>query len=74
MGDTGEKIFRIGGVHAGYKFEFRQDGVFLTVYPQTNNEILFELSDMRQILNEYSVDDYDLEALAHAVREAAGLP
>ena len=47
MGDTGEKIFRIGGVHAGYKFEFRQDGVFLTVYPQTNNEILFELSDMR---------------------------
>ena len=73
MGET-TTIARVGGVHAGYKFEFRQDGVFLTVYAQTDSGIMFELSDMRQILADYGVDDYDLELLAHTVREASGLP
>lgn len=65
---------RIGGPHAGYLFEFRQDGVFFTVYPAGMMDMMFELSDMRQILKEYSVDDYDIEKLARTVREAAGVP
>lgn len=65
---------RIGGQHAGYLFEFRSDGVYLTVYPSNEPGIQFELSDMRQILKEYSVEDYDLEMLARMVRETSGHP
>lgn len=64
----------VGGETAGYLFEFKKDGVFLTVYPVAENGILFELSDMRQILKEYDVLDYDIELLARTVREASGRP
>ena len=63
----------IGGIDAGYKFEFRQDGVYLTIYP-SEDELLFELSDMRQILRDYGVLDYDVALLARTVREASGQP
>lgn len=68
----GNMVPHVGGEQAGYLFEFKPEGVFLTVYPTLMSE--FELSDMRQILKEYSVDDYSLEALAKTVREASGLP
>ena len=63
----------IGGVDAGYKYEFRPDGVYLTIYP-SEDELLFELSDMRQILRDYGVLDYDVALLARTVREASGQP
>ncbi len=70
-----EKSFRtLGGKDAGYLFEFTPEGVFLTVYPSTEGDLSFELSDMRQILQEYSVVDYDIALLSRVVREASGRP
>ncbi len=63
----------IGNPESGYKYEFRNDGVYLTVYP-VEDELLFELSDMRQILKDYGVLDYDVALLARTVREATGEP
>jgi len=63
----------IGSPEAGYKYEFRPDGVYLTVFP-VESEMLFELSDMRQILRDYNVLDYDVALLARTVREASGEP
>ena len=50
----------LGGPQAGYKYEFKTDGVYLTIYPAVEGERLFELSDMRQILRECKVLDYDV--------------
>ncbi|MCR5447612.1 MAG: FapA family protein [Schwartzia sp.] len=72
--DENEKISEVGGETAGYLFEFKSDGVYLTVYPNDDNGILFELSDMRQILKDYGVADYDIELLARVVRTADGVP
>ena len=68
------KSAEVGGKSAGYLFEFKPDGVFFTVYPTDDSEMLFELSDMRQILKEYGVVDYDMGELARAVRAADGTP
>lgn len=64
----------LGGSQAGYKYEFRPDGVYLTVYPGVDGERLFELSDMRQILRECKVLDYDVGVLSRTMREATGRP
>ena len=74
MDDEMRAVPTVGGENAGYLFEFTKDGVFLTVYPVAEEGILFELSDMRQILKEYDVSDYDIELLARTVREASGRP
>ncbi len=63
---------RLGGKDAGYLFEFSTEGVFLTVYPVQDGEFGFELSDMRQILQERGVLDYDIVLLSRVVREASG--
>lgn len=62
----------IGGFESGYKFEFRNDGVYLTIYPNSADSLLFELSDMRQILKECGVVDYDVALLSRTLREANG--
>ena len=64
----------VGSKEDGYLFEFKADGVFLTVFPSEDEGILFELSDMRQILKDYGVLDYEIESLARIVREAKGEP
>ena len=64
----------LGGPQSGYKYEFRPDGVYLTVYPSVDGERLFELSDMRQILRECKVLDYDIGVLSRTLREASGRP
>lgn len=64
----------LGGPQSGYKYEFRPDGVYLTVYPSVDGERLFELSDMRQILRECKVLDYDVGILSRTMREASGNP
>ena len=64
----------LGGSEAGYKFEFRNDGVYLTIYPNAADSLLFELSDMRQILKECGVVDYDVALLSRTLREANGEP
>ena len=68
------KSAEVGGRQAGYLFEFKSDGVYLTVYPADDSGIAFELSDMRQILKEYGVIDYDMAELARAIRAAEGTP
>ncbi len=70
-----EKNFpTIGNPESGYKYEFRKDGVYLTVYPVGDEGLLFELSDMRQILKDYGVVHYDVALLSRTVREASGKP
>ena len=61
----------IGNPESGYKYEFRPDGVYLTVYPNEDG-LPFELSDMRQILRDTGVYDYDVALLARIMREAGG--
>lgn len=63
----------VGSKADGYRFEFREDGVYLTVYP-SEDEVQFEMSDLQQILQDYAVKDYDVAELAAAVRAAAGKP
>lgn len=71
MGD--KKSYPIlGGPDSGYLYEFREDGVYLTIYPNTADSLLFELSDMRQLLKECGVLNYDVAMLARTVREASG--
>ena len=62
----------VGGEDAGYLLEFLQDGVFVTVYPSDGTEMLFELSDVRQTLQDNGVIDYDVIELSKIIREAAG--
>ena len=64
----------LGGLASGYKYEFRPDGVYFTVYPNVDGERLFELSDMRQILRDCRVLDYDVGILSRTMREASGRP
>ena len=71
--DNTSSVSTVGSRDSGYLFEFRNDGVYLTVYESSEPGIQFELSDMRQILREFSVDDYNLELLARLVREANGI-
>lgn len=72
--DSNTSVSKVGNRDSGYLFEFRNDGVYLTVFESLEPGIQFELSDMRQILNEFSVDDYNLELLARLVREQSGIP
>ena len=64
----------IGGFESGYKYEFRDDGVYLTIYPAETESLMFELSDMRQILRDCGVLDYDVALLSRTMREASGSP
>ena len=64
----------LGGPESGYKYEFRPDGVYLTIYPSVDGERLFELSDMRQVLRDCRVMDYDVGLLSRTMREANGKP
>jgi len=69
-----QRIRTVGGQEAGYLFEFREDGVYLTVYPNEGDNSLFELSDMQQVLTEYGAAEYDAALLAKVVRSADGKP
>ena len=62
----------VGSKEAGYLCEFREDGVYLTIYPDAADGLLFELSDIRQILHDNGVIDYDISTLSQIVREASG--
>lgn len=72
MGDA-QDYPKLGGSESGYLYEFKDDGVYLTIYPNTADSLLFELSDMRQILRECGVVNYDVAMLARTVREASGI-
>ena len=69
-----KKYPTVGSQDSGYLYEFKEDGVFLTVYPAMELDMMFELSDMLQILEEYSVPNYDIQQLAKIMRECKGEP
>ena len=73
MGDS-DRYPVVGGIEAGYKFEFKPDGIYLTIYPSGADTLMFELSDMRQILRECGIIDYDVALLSRTMREASGVP
>ncbi len=71
----GEKSYpTVGGQDAGYLFAFKEDGVFLTVFENEASDLMFELSDMRQIMRDIGILNYDIEMMARAVREKSGTP
>ena len=43
MAEEGTKEAKVGGQDAGYLFEFKPEGVFLTVYPTAESTILYEV-------------------------------
>ena len=72
--DDHKIIAKVGGSEEGYLFEFCSDGVFLTVYPKSEKGLMFEMSDMRRVLKDFSVDDYHLKLLTDTLKENSGEP
>jgi len=64
----------VGGKEKGYLFEFFPMGVFFTVYPYSDTQILFELTDIQKLLKAYGVKAYEIELLTKTIREALSLP
>ena len=62
----------VGGAEAGYMFEFRPDGIYLTIYPNAAETLMIDLSDMHQILRGCGILDYDVGLLARIMKEADG--
>ncbi len=65
---------KVGGPEAGYMFEFRPDGIYLTIYPNAADALMIDLSDMHQILRSCGILDYDVAGLAQIMKEADGQP
>ena len=72
--DEHKIIARVGGKDKGYLFEFCSDGIFLTVYPKDGIGLMFDVSEMRQVLKDFSVVDYDLRLMTDALKKNDGVP
>lgn len=72
--DGHKVVATVGGRDEGYLFEFCSDGVYLTVYPKDDKGLMFDMSDMCQILKEFSVETYDLRLLVDTLKENTGVP
>lgn len=72
--DEHKIIARVGGKDKGYLFEFCSDGIFLTVYPKDGTGLMFDVSEMRQVLKDFSVVDYDLRLMTDALKKNDGVP
>ena len=70
----GESYPIVGGPEAGYMFEFKPDGIYLTIYPNSAQTLMIELSDMHQILRGCGIMTYDIGMLAQIMKEADGQP
>lgn len=64
----------VGGPDAGYMFEFRPDGIYLSIFPNAAETLMIDLSDMHQILRGCGIIDYDVGLLAQIMKEADGQP
>lgn len=63
-----------GGPESGFLFEFKPEGVFLTIYPEAEAGEQFEITDLQQVLKEAGIDEYDLAMMMQAIKEADGDP
>lgn len=70
MGESNYPI--VGGPEAGYMFEFRPDGIYLSIYPNAAETLMIDLSDMHQILRGCGILNYDVGLLARLMKEATG--
>lgn len=70
--DEHKVIANVGGLEEGYLFEFCSDGVFLTAYPGQEKNLAFDMLDIRSVLTEFLVDDYDVMLLAQTLKECTG--
>lgn len=65
-------VNEVGGTDKGYLLRFKPDGAYLTVYPYSDDRILFELTDITKVLHENRITEYEIETIARIIREGSG--
>ena len=63
----------VGGMRDGFLLEIKEDGNYLTVYPEEEGRTLVDLTSLREHLAKENVTDYDLLQVARMVRAADGV-
>ena len=63
----------VGGRKEGFQLALREDGAYLTVYPEEPDADVVDLSALREKIEAAGVTDYDVLQLAHLVRAAEGV-
>lgn len=69
-----ERVTDVGGIDKGYLLNFEAEKVCLTVYPYSDEKILFELTDITKTLEEHGITEYELDLIAKTVRDGSGEP
>lgn len=65
-------VAETGSKEKGYLLKFKEDGTYLTVYPYTDDRILFELTDITKLLHKNGIKNYGIELIAKTIREGKG--
>ncbi|MBF1683870.1 MAG: DUF342 domain-containing protein, partial [Selenomonas sp.] len=63
----------VGGRKEGLQLALREDGAYLTVYPEEPDADVVDLSALREKIEAAGVTDYDVLQLAYLVRSAEGI-
>ncbi|MBF1714978.1 MAG: DUF342 domain-containing protein, partial [Selenomonas sp.] len=63
----------VGGRKEGFQLALREDGAYLTVYPEEPDADVVDLSALREKIEAAGVMDYDVLQLAYLVRSAEGV-
>ena len=63
----------VGGRKEGFQLALREDGAYLTVYPEEPDADVVDLSALREKIEAEGVTDYDVLQLAYLVRSAEGI-
>lgn len=68
------EIQEVGGRESGYLLSFREDGVYLTVYPRTEAEAQIELTEITEKLHAHGFMKYGVELLTKVIQQQSGAP
>ena len=63
----------VGERKGGFQLILREDGAYLTIYPEEEGTEVIDLSSLREKLEREGVTDYDVLQLAYLVRAAEGI-
>ena len=63
----------VGDRKEGFQLVLRDDGAYLTIYPEEEGSEVIDLSLLREKLEHEGVTDYDILQLAYLVRAAEGI-
>lgn len=63
----------VGERKEGFQLILREDGAYLTIYPEEEGTEVVDLSSLREKLEREGVTDYDVLQLAYLVRAAEGI-